>query len=163
MNGAFAVGGTVGGGNVEISVLRVLLREGRPPVGGGPWVVDSVGTPIGGRDTGEFVVRLVDCVLVLGVLGATGVEGRCVFAVVVVCVFVPVVCCARTSPERRDTAKRTERRSERFSERRVELIVPVGIARGDGERVEEKFVPPKGGWDAVAGVPGRSSRRGMWG
>jgi hypothetical protein len=153
MNGAFAVGGTVGAGNVPISVLGCLLREGRPgkptPV---PLVVDVV-CPRGGRDTGEFVVWLVVRVFVfteVTVAGAVGVV-RWVFALVgwvlalvlvlVVCVFAPVVvCCAKTSPERREMANTVERRNERFSERREDPIMTVDIAGEDGERMYEKIV-----------------------
>lgn len=59
MNGAFAVGGTVGGGNVPISVSSVLLSVGRPgKAGTGPPGADVV-DPTGGSDGGEFVGRVV--------------------------------------------------------------------------------------------------------
>jgi hypothetical protein len=132
MNGAFAVGGTVGGGNVPISVLSVLLsvgRPGKPPAGRCVFVDCVVGCPIGGRDAGVFVDRVVVRVFVFAELGgAGGGDGDVRWVPVLVVWVVPpvvVVPCAKASPERRETARTAERRSERFSEKCVYPIVTV--------------------------------------
>jgi len=139
MKGAFAVGGTVGGGKLGISVFSVLLREGRPGRGGGAGpvvVVCDVGTPRGGSDT---VVLAVVCVFVFVELAGGGGAGACdvgrvlvlvvggAGAVFVVAGFAAVVVCwAKTPPERREMVKAAER-SERFRERRANPMVAAAV------------------------------------
>jgi hypothetical protein len=130
MNGAFAVGGIVGGGNVPISVLTVLLSVGRPgtaPAGRCVVVVCDVGCPSGGRDAG-FVDRVLVRVFAELGGGGGGGDGDVRWVAVLVGWEVPpvaVVPCARASPERRETARTAERRSERFSENCVYPIVTI--------------------------------------